>query len=138
MFKIKKISIILLTILYIILTIIELAKYLCEDSNMFGLVYLFLSLIIIFLLVPVAYNYKRHYSKERISKLILVIVFGIFSSFILNAIVFKVMNYSDSSNEMIKSMFIIRNILKPVLYGFLLIFTIVESNIINKIRSKLK
>ena len=60
-------------------------------------------------------------------KIILIIIIGIFNSFILNLIVLKSMNYTDGSNDYIKSIFIFKNILKPILYLLLLGFLVLET-----------
>lgn len=126
MYKYKKISINIITLIYIILFIIELIKYFLIDSNIYGVFYLLINLFIIFLLVPVAYNYKKYYSNARISKLILILVLGIFSSYILKYIVINSMNYVDASKEYIESIKIIKNIFKGIIYGLILIFTLLE------------
>ncbi len=126
MYKYKKIFIVCTSIIYILLTIIELIKYLKIDSNLYGVLYLFLSLIIIFFLVTVAYNYKRYYSTSRISKLIIIIVLGMFTSFLLNRILINSMSYFDSSSVMINEIGIIKNIIKPIIYIFIAIFTFIE------------
>ncbi len=126
MYKYKKYTIIILTVIYIILSIVEFIKYFLIDCNLFGLVYLLIDLLIIFLLVPVAYNYKRYFSSIRISKLIIVILIGIFNSYILYKIVINNMNYVDASIEFNNGIFIIKNILKGIVYFILLIFTIFE------------
>ena len=102
-YKYKKIFLLLFTLLYIILTIVELIKYLKSDSELFGLVYNIINIFIIFLLVPLLYNYKKNYSKARISKLILIIIIGLFNSYILKTIVINSMNYVDTSNLYIKN-----------------------------------
>ena len=130
MYKYKKIFIVFVSIIYILLTILELIKYIRVESNLYGLVYLFLSLLIIFFLVTIAYNYKRYYSTTRISKLIIVIVVGLFTSFVLNIVLINSMSYTDSSNEMLEKIGFIKNIAKPILYAFLAIFTFFETKII--------
>lgn len=130
MFKYKKIFIVSIATIYTLLTISELVIYLGTDSNLYGLIYLFLSLIIIFFLIPAAYNYKRHYSIERISKLIIIVLLGIFSSYVLNIIILNSMPYKDSSYLMINKLFVIKNVVKPVLYGLILLFTIIESKVL--------
>ena len=84
MYKYKKMTIKLIALLYIVITIIETVKYLFSDSNIFGLIYLLISSFIIFLLVPTSHNYNRYYSSARISKLIIIFILGIFSSYFLN------------------------------------------------------
>ena len=126
MFKYKKITIYLITLVYILLTLIELIKYLIIDNTLFGMYYLMINLFIIFLLVPCAYNYKRYYSVARISKLIIIIVLILFNSFILESILFKSMGYMDSSKEYIKSIFVYKNIFKSIISFVLVIFVAFE------------
>ena len=126
MFKYKKMTINIINYSFIVLTIMELIKYLKVDSNLFGVYYLLMSLLIIFLLVPSTFNYKRYYSKARISKFILIIILGFFSSYILNSIVLSNMGYIDSSKDFIKSIFAIKNVIKPILYVLLIVLTIFE------------
>ena len=126
MFKIKKIIISICSFLFIIFSFIELIKYLKIDNTLYGVYYLIINLIIIFLLIPCAYNYKRYFSKARISKLIIIIVLGIFNSFLLEKIVLNSMNYIDDSNKYIKSIFIYKDILKAILYFILIVFTVFE------------
>lgn len=127
MYKKKKLLLNIINILFLVFSLIELIKYFKIDNTLFGVIYLLINLVIIFLLLPVTFNYKRHYSTARISKIILIIIIGIFNSFILNFIVIKSMNYTDGSNNYIKSIFIFKNILKPILYLLLLGFLILES-----------
>lgn len=126
-YKYKKIFLLLFTLLYIILTIVELIKYLKSDSELFGLVYNIINIFIIFLLVPLLYNYKKNYSKARISKLILIIIIGLFNSYILKTIVINSMNYVDTSNLYIKNIYVIKNIIKIIMLILLMIFTYIES-----------
>lgn len=127
MYKKKKLLLNIINILFLVFSLMELIKYFKIDNTLFGVIYLLINLVIIFLLLPVTFNYKRHYSTARISKVIMIIVIGIFNSFILNLIVLKSMNYTDGSNDYIKSIFIFKNILKPILYLLLLGFLILES-----------
>ena len=135
MYKIKKIFINSVTAIFILLFIIELFKYLKTDNNIFGVYYLITNLVIIFFLVPIAYNYKRYYSIARISKIIIVILIGLFSSFALEYIVSSIYNYTDDSITYIKSISIIKNVLKTVIYVLLTGFTVLEfksEKVINK------
>ena len=127
MYKKKKLLLNIINILFLIFSLIELIKYFKIDNTLYGVIYLLINLLIIFLLLPVTFNYKRHYSNARNSKIILIIIIGVFNSFILNFIVLKNMNYIDGSTNYIKSIFIIKNILKPILYLLLLCFLILET-----------
>lgn len=126
MYKKKKIIIRFLTLCYILLSVIELIKYFFFNSNIFGLVYLIITIFNIFLLIPICNNYKKYFSSVRISKLIIIVINGIFISFFLNRITSSIMNYSDSSLDYINSIYWIKNILKPILYFLIIIFTIFE------------
>lgn len=138
MYKKKKLLLNIVNISFLILSLIELIKYFKFDNTLYGVIYLLINLIIIFLLLPVTFNYKRHYSSARISKIILIIIIGLFNSYILNYIVIGNMSYIDSSKDFIKSIFIIKNILKPILYFILVIFLFLETGINKKIKSSKK
>ena len=125
-YKIKKSTITILTVSYIILTIIEFIKYFCIESNLFGLNYMIINLIIIFLLVPVCINYTKYYSPQRISKLIIVIILMLINCFILSHIVLNTMSYVDSSEQFIKSIFVTKNVFKGIIFGLLTVFTFFE------------
>ena len=141
MYKVKKTILYLLTLSFMILSLIELIKYFKVDTTLYGVIYLSINLIILFLLIPVTYNYKRNYSSARISKLILIIIIGIFNSYILSKMVLGNMNYIDASILYISSIKVIKNILKGIVYGSLVIFTFLEAKLdkkISKIINKVK
>ena len=126
MFKLKKLILFICTLLFIIFSFIELIKYLRVDNTLFGVYYLIVDMIIIFLLVPINYNYKKYYSVIRISKLLIVVILGLFNSYILNILIIKNMGYVDDSFEYIKSIYIYKNVLKGIIYFILACFTIFE------------
>lgn len=126
-YKYKKIFLFVFTITFMILSLIELIKYLGFDSELFGLVYNIINVFILFLLIPVLYNYKRHYSPARMSKLILIIIIGLLNSYAVCPLVTHLMSYVDTSYEYAKSIFIIKNIIKGVLFILLVFFTYIES-----------
>lgn len=138
MYKVKKTILYVLTLFFMILSLIELIKYFKVDTTLYGVLYLSINLIILFLLIPVTYNYKRNYSPARISKLLLIIIIGIFNSFILNNIVLNNMSYVDSSILYISSIRIIKNILKGTFYSLLGIFTFFEAKMDKKITKIIK
>lgn len=125
-YRYKKIIIATSMLLIIFLTLIEFIKYFSVESNLFGLNYMIINFIIIFLIVPVVYNYNRYYSPQRISKLIIIIVLGLFNSYILQLIVLNTMTYTDYSQEYINSIFWTKNVLKGIIYFVLIAFTIFE------------
>ena len=126
MYKYKKIVLFICTLSFLVLSLIELIKYLFVDTNLFGLIYLIINLVIIFLLIPTAYNYKKYFSKIRISKLILIILLGIFNSFILQTIITNNYDIVDSSKKYIESIFVIKNVLKLIIYIIIGVITILE------------
>lgn len=138
MYKKKKLLLNIVNILFLVFSLMELIKYFKIDNTFYGVIYLLINLVILFLLLPVTYNYKRHYSKARISKIILIIIIGLFNSFILNLIILNNMSYIDSSKEYMKSIFIFKNILKPILYGLLGLFLILETKINKRIKKSKK
>lgn len=136
LYILKKKFLIITTLSFILLTLIEYIKYFFSENNIFGLIYLVLNLFIIFLIIPITKNYNKYYSGQRISKLIMIIIIGLFSSFILNKMVFNMLSYKDASQEYIKSIFIIKNILKTIIYILLSIFTYHEFTLQQLIQNK--
>ena len=126
MYKNRKATIHLLIYSFIFLTLLEFIRYLFANSNIYGLVYLIINAIIMFLMIPITYNYNRYYSSARISKLIIIIVLGLFNNFLLNLIIQNTINYIDESNIYISAIFLTKNILKPIIYLLLTLFTISE------------
>ena len=135
MFKYKKIVLYTCTFLYLLFSFFELIKYMFYDSNVFGLIYLLINLVIIFLLVPTAHNYKKYFSKIRISKFILIILIGLFSSFLLESIVMNGIKVVDDSSKYISSIFVYKNVFKVIIYVILLILTILEFRVEKLIKS---
>lgn len=133
MYRFKKFLIVIITIIYLLLSLIELSKYLFIGSNIYGVLYLIFTLFIIFLLIPVAYNYKRHYSKERLSKILIIDLVGLFTSFVLFKITNSIFPYVDSSALMVNKIFVIKNILKPILYFILFLLFVIDSKTFKKL-----
>ena len=126
MFKYKKITFHFVAILFVILSIIELIIYLFNNNTIFGLYYLLINLLIIFFLLPCAYNYKKNYSAARNSKLIIIIILGIFNSFLLKPIVLNNVGYTDDSIFYLDKIFIIKNVLKIIIYAILAVICFLE------------
>ncbi len=85
-----------------------------------------INLIILFLFIPTAYNYNKYYSAQRISKLVIVIILGIFSSYILGPLTLKVLSYKDYSKDFMSSIYVTKNILKGLIYLILIVITSLE------------
>ena len=132
----KKYILCFITLSYILLTMFELVKYLFCKSSIFGLIYLMLSTIIIFLLDITTLNYNNKYSLARISKLLIVVIFGLFLSYLLNVVLFKSVDYIDFSYIYIESIFVVKNIIKPIIYFILFVFIVFESRIIEIVKDK--
>ena len=135
MFKYKRIVLYICTFLYLIFSFVELIKYMFVNSNIYGLIYLLINLVIIFLLVPTTHNYKKYFSKIRISKLILIILIGIFNSFILESVVLNNIGVVDDSSKYIQSIFIYKSVFKVIIYAVLLVITILEFKVEKLIKS---
>ena len=126
MYKYKKLTINIITVIYILLTIVELIIYMFSKNNLFGLIYLIFSLFVVFLLVPVSYNYNKYFSTARLSKLIIIFILIVFNSYLLQLIVLNSMSYVDASNLYIKKIFVIKNIIKPIIDFIILLFILLE------------
>lgn len=138
MYKVKKMILYIITICFMILSTIELIKYFKVDTTLYGVIYLLINLVILFLLIPVTYNYKRNYSSARISKLILIIIIGIFNSYILSSIVLNNMAYTDSSRNYIELIKASKNIFKGIIYFSLVVFTFFEAKLNKKLGKMIK
>ncbi len=138
MYKYKKLAIGCITCIFILLTIIEIIIYMFSKNNLFGIYYIISSLFVIFLLVPVTHNYNKYFSSARLSKLIIVFLLIIFNSFILNMIVLKSMSYVDASNLYLNKIFVIKNVLKPILDFGILIFILLEFKLDKLLMKNLK
>lgn len=138
MFKIKKLYLYLFTFFYMLISLFELVSYLKIDNTLYGVYYLIINLVILFFLIPVVYNYKRTYSKARVSKIIIITILLIFNSFVLEHIILNTMNYMDSSKLYLENIFIYKNILKGMLSFSLVVFLIYETNLNKTIKNKFK
>ena len=136
LYVLKKKFLIITTLFFILLTLVEYIKYFFSENNIFGLIYLVLNLFIIFLIIPITKNYNKYYSGQRISKLIIIIIVGLFSNFVLNHAVLNMLSYTDASKEYMSSIFITKNILKTIIYILLSIFTYYEFTLQRLIQNK--
>ena len=114
------------SILYVLATIYEIYIYMSMESNYVGIFYLFLSFFVMFLMLTVSYNYDRASVKHRISKNIIAISVGLFSSYIISLILPHVMGYEDASRMFINNTSLCSIIVKPVIYLGLGIITFLE------------
>lgn len=106
----------LLFLIFLIITLIETLLYLFSRSNYYGLIYLLVNYIILFFLLNI--NFKS-YKKIFLSKVIVVIILGLFSSFLLLPVLNSFYSFTDNSEEYISKIFIISKIIKPIYYAFL-------------------
>lgn len=114
------------SILYVLATIYEIYIYMSMESNYVGIIYLFLSFFVMFLMLTVSYNYDRASVRHRISKNIIAISVGLFSSYIISLILPHVMDYEDASRMFINNTSLCSIIVKPVIYLGLGIITFLE------------
>lgn len=139
MFKLKRLYLYIFMLMYIALSAIELIKYIkLDNTSLYGVYYLIINLVILFLIVPVVYNYKRNYSKARVSKIILIILLMLFNGLVLEHIVLNSINYMDASKLYVESLFFIKTILKTLLCISLIVFIIFETKLNKKIISLIK
>lgn len=139
MFKLKRLYLYIFMLMYIALSAIELIKYIkLDNTSLYGVYYLIINLVILFLIVPVVYNYKRNYSKARVSKIILIILLMLFNGLVLEHIVLNSINYMDASKLYVESLFFIKTVLKTLLCISLIVFIIFETKLNKKIISLIK
>ena len=123
--RLKKIYM-LLTSIFSLLTIYEVIIYILGKSNYFGLFYLILNLFIVFLMFMVSVNIKKGNTMIRISKNAIIVVLGIFCSFVLKLILSGEFGYVDESNAYISNIFISLKVVKPIIYLILGILSYLE------------
>lgn len=123
--RLKKIYM-LLTSIFSLLTIYEVIIYILGKSNYFGLFYLILNLFIVFLMFMVSVNIKKGNTMIRISKNAIIVVLGIFCSFVLKLILSGGFGYVDESNAYISNIFISLKVVKPIIYLILGILSYLE------------
>lgn len=116
----------LLTLIFIVLTILELINYFSFESNLIGVFYLILNLFIIFLLINMVVNFGKSNYKIRISKNLIIIVIGILASYLLGYIIPIILDYSDNSFLFVENIYIYSKVLKPIIYVFLGIISVLE------------
>lgn len=106
----------LATSVFIVLTLIEMFVYLKMYSNILGMLYLFINYFIMFLLISLCFNYEKSNRNIRFSKILISIVLGILSSFIISLFVPYIISYTDSSYVFEEKIYVVSKILKPIVY----------------------
>lgn len=114
------------TIVFCLSTLFEIYNYMFFNSNLFGFIYLLINCFISSGLIIMCYNFKIANVKIRISKNLLIIILGLFSSFLLYYVVAGFMSYADESLDFINRIFLSVKVFKPILYFVLLIFSMLE------------
>lgn len=112
--KVKNVYV-LLCLIYILLTIIEMVKYFICDSSLYGLLYLIICVIITFFITTTTINYNKGNKKKRFSKIVIAVLLGMFSSFLLPMIIDKSLSYEILNSFIDKNKLTI-NIIKPIIY----------------------
>lgn len=130
MYRFKKRLLVFITFVYFILFCYEFIKYMRCERNIFGFIYLVINLFILFLLVPTMYNYKKHYSRNRISKFIIMSVLGLFSSYILYNVVCSSVMYVDSSYVYSSSIWFVKDVLMPIIYVIFTLYVLVDTGVV--------
>ena len=114
------------TIVFCLSTLFEIYNYMFFNSNLFGFIYLLINCFISSGLIIMCYNFKIANVKIRISKNLLTIILGLFSSFLLYYVVVGFLSYVDESQDFINRIFLSVKVFKPILYFVLLIFSLLE------------
>ena len=127
--RVMKYFYMIMTAVFILFTAFEVFMYMKMDASYVGIFYLLFNFFIMFMLFTTTYNYNNANKKIRVSKNIIAIVVGLFTSFILTFILSNVFNYTDNSFVFSKSIFIISKIIKPIIYIFLAIISVLEFKI---------
>lgn len=116
----------IISVIFLVLTFIEIIVYMRMYSNLLGIIYLFLNFFILFLLITISFNYEKANKKIRISKVVLAIIIGIISSFVISLLIPSLITYTDSSFVFEDKVFLISKVLKPILYLTLLVLCYFE------------
>lgn len=95
--------------LYLLILFIEFVMYLRFNSTLFGLLYMIINLIIVFLLSISLYNYSELNLKIRLSKNAILIVLVLFS------ILLSLFKYTDQSKLFISNIKVCVYYLKPLM-----------------------
>lgn len=127
-----------LAFVFIITTFIEVINYFAFDANTFGLFYLILNIIILFLFILTILNYRKQLFKSRIIVMFIILILGFISSYYLYDIVLNIYDYKDQSNLFMDKIYICYKIIKPIIYYALLIISSIEIIIKNNLFYKLK
>lgn len=124
--KILFLCYLLLTFIFMVLTVFELVNYINFESNLIGLLYLILNFFIIFIMVNMIFSFAKSNYKVRISKNLIIIIVGILSSYMLGYILPIILDYTDKSFMFVKEIYVYSKILKPIIYVFLGIICVLE------------
>ncbi len=104
-----------LYLLFLFLTFVETIIFLLNEANYYGLFYLIINFVLCYFLKDIYKSINR----ERIVKNIIVILLGLFSSFILYLLLTSLFTFTDYSKDFIQNTFIIMKVLKPIMYLFI-------------------
>lgn len=109
---------------------IEFVKYFICDCSLFGLIYLIICMIILFLVGITTINYSKGNKKKRISKILLAVILGVFASFILPSIIQNSLSYEIINSFNDKNKLTI-NIVKPIIYLLFFITALYEGKFLS-------
>lgn len=115
----------LLMMIYIIVSIIELIKYFCFSSSLFGLFYMIINLVIILLMLILSFKYNETTKKSRIIIMIIMLMLGIFNSYLLNMIITKCVSYEVISS-FASNIYLTKMIIKPIIFVLFIFITFID------------
>ena len=134
--KIKNVYV-LLCLIYILVTILEIVKYFISESSLYGLIYLIMCIIIIFFITTTTINYNKGNKKKRFSKILIAVLLGLFSSFLLPLVIDNSLNYEILNSYIDRNKLTI-NIIKPIIYLLFLLIAFYDIKMNSKKSKNIK
>lgn len=134
--KVKNVYV-LLCLIYILVTILEIVKYFISESSLYGLIYLIMCIIIIFFITTTTINYNKGNKKKRFSKILIAVLLGLFSSFLLPLVIDNSLNYEILNSYIDRNKLTI-NIIKPIIYLLFLLIAFYDIKMNSKKSKNIK
>lgn len=134
--KVKNVYV-LLCLIYILVTILEIVKYFISESSLYGLIYLIMCIIIIFFITTTTINYNKGNKNKRFSKILIAVLLGLFSSFLLPLVIDNSLNYEILNSYIDRNKLTI-NIIKPIIYLLFLLIAFYDIKMNSKKSKNIK
>lgn len=134
--KVKNVYV-LLCLIYILVTILEIVKYFISESSLYGLIYLIMCIIVIFFITTTTINYNKGNKNKRFSKILIAVLLGLFSSFLLPMLIDNSLNYEILNSYIDRNKLTI-NIIKPIIYLLFLLIAFYDIKMNSKKSKNIK